>query len=553
MSPDRPDVPSARDFTGDPGYGPAPMATDDGEFGVGPGGRGRAVLVGAGPGDPDLITVRGAAALRTAEVVLFDELVCDDLLALAPADAVLINVGKRGHDAPTKSQDEINKLIVEHALAGRCVVRLKGGDPFVFGRGGEEASVCCAAGVPFTVVPGVSSSISALAYAGIPITDRRHAASFAVVTGHKDPTKVSEATRWAELGTAVDTLVVLMGMRNLGELARRMIEGGKDPATPAAAVMNGTLPSQRVVTAELCGLAEAVAEAGLGAPAAIVIGNVVRLREELGWWEKRPLFGMKVLVTRTPEQAGEMALALRAVGAEPVRIPMIELVGPADTTAIDAALAAIDDYDAILFASANAVEFTLERARKTGVDLAAANLRFGCVGPQTARALLDAGLPVQIMPGSAVGGADAEALLAEILEHYPPAGRRFLLPRAERGRENLRDGLVRAGATVDAVTAYRNRRPDIDGEGLSERIATGDIAVLTFTSPSTVRHLLEVLTDEARAALPERILAAVGPTTAAALRDAGLEPTVVPERPGGRELVTALVAYVAAARSAETA
>ena len=316
---------------------------------------GRVVLVGAGPGDPELLTRRGAEALRVADVVVHDALASRELLALAPAHAECIDVGKRGHEETTRPQEEINALLVRLAREGRNVVRLKGGDPFVFGRGGEECSALAAAGVPYEVVPGVSSVIGALAYAGIPVTDRRHAASFAVVTGHKDPTKVSEETRWGELATAADTLVILMGMRNLEALVQRILAGGRAPATPAAAVMEGTLPSQRVVEAPLAELPRRVQEAGLGAPSLIVVGDVVTLRESLAWYEKRPLFGRRVLVTRAEDQADDMVAALRAAGAEAVVTPMIRIAPPESFAAADAALARLGDYDVLLLTSANAI------------------------------------------------------------------------------------------------------------------------------------------------------------------------------------------------------
>ena len=332
---------------------------------------GRVILVGAGPGDPDLITVRGAAALGQADVVLYDELASDELLSLAPEGAERINVGKRGHDAPTRGQESINDLIVEHACRGRLVVRLKGGDPFVFGRGGEEASACAAAGISYEVVPGISSAIAAPAYAGIPVTDRRYSASYAVVTGHKDPTRVSQGTRWADLGRAVDTLVILMGMRNLPTLVSRLIEGGKAPTTPAAAIMSGTLPEQRTVVSTLEALPAEVAAAGLGSPAAVIIGDVVSLRDELSWWERAPLFGRRVLVTRARHQAGELASALRAAGAIPVVRPLIALRAcdePEALAKIDAALGQLSEYDDILFSSTNSVRFFVEHARRYGCD-----------------------------------------------------------------------------------------------------------------------------------------------------------------------------------------
>ncbi len=508
--------------------------------------RGRVILVGAGPGHPGLLTLRGAQALSRADVVLYDELAAPELLSLAPAAALRINVGKRGHDAPTRSQSDIHALMLEHARAGRTVVRLKGGDPFVFGRGGEEASVCRDAGVPFELVPGVSAAIAAPAFAGIPLTDRRYSASFAVVTGHKDPSRAREETRWAELGRAVDTLVILMGMRNLPELVKRVLEGGADPTRPAAAIMNGTLPGQQVVDAPLAELPERVAEAGLGAPAAVVIGDVVALREQIAWWENAPLFGTTVLVTRAEGQADEMIGALRAAGARPLHRPMIEFLPPeaADEAALQDALARLDAYDAVVFASSTAVRFTLAAAERGGVDLARTSTRFACVGPRTARELVDAGLPVHCI-GSTRDGGDAEALLAELTRSLPPAGRRFLLPRSQLGRDVLVRGLREAGAEVDAPTAYRNVRPRTDAAALRAGLVEGEIGVLTFTSPSSVTHLLELLDDESRAAAARCTIGAIGATTARALARAGLPAHVVPDRPDAVELVRALVRHAA--------
>ena len=516
---------------------------------------GRVVLVGAGPGDPDLVTLRGAAALRAADVLLYDELAPDELLALAPPGAERINVGKRGHAEPTRSQAEIEALMIERALAGSRVVRLKGGDPFVFGRGGEEATACAEARIPFEVVPGVSAALAAPAYAGIPVTDRRHAASFAVVTGHKDPTRVSEATRWAELGRAVDTLVILMGMKNLGEIVERVLEGGRDPTTPAAAIMDGTLGRQRVVTAPLRELPARVRAEGLVAPATVVIGSVASLGETLRWWERAPLFGLRVLVTRAREQAGELASALRVRGAEPVLVPMIRLEPPEDPSELDAALARLaaassdaPAYDAIVLSSANALEFLVRRARIRGVDLEGSGARFFCAGPQTARAVLDAGLAVHLVPGGS-GSGDAEAFLAEILRSFPPRGRRFLLPRSAIGREVLRDGLREAGARVDAVVAYQTLppRPDeVDPKALSRQIERGEVPMLTFTSPSTVRNLMATIDAPARASLEAGLCAAVGPTTAKALRSAGIEPEVVADRSGAAALAAAIEQHLEA-------
>lgn len=505
---------------------------------------GRLVLVGAGPGDPDLITVRGAAALGRADVVLYDELATFELLSLAPAEAERINVGKRGHDAPTRSQEDINTLIVERVRAGQVVVRLKGGDPFVFGRGGEEATAAVDAGLPYEVIPGVSAATAALAYAGIPVTDRRHAASFAVVTGHKDPTRVSEATRWGELGRAVDTLVVLMGMRNLPEIVERVIEGGRDPATPSAVVMSGSLARQRVVEAPLAELPAAVAAAGLTAPAAVVIGDVVSLRGKLAWWERVPLFGRRVLVTRAPHQALELARAIRAVGAEPVLHPMIELVAqddPGERAAIDAALEAWSRIDALVLSSSNAVDFLGAALAARRLDVAAFGGQVLCVGQKTAEAAVALGLPVHRV---ASGRSDAEGLLGEFLAHLEPEGLDVLIPRSDIGRTVIADGLTEAGAHVRSLPFYVNRRPAIDIEALRGSLTRGELDVLTFTSPSTVDHFVEVLDAASRVGAERTVIAAVGRTTAAALERHGLPADVVPARPDVRSLVDAIVAHV---------
>ncbi|MCH7707363.1 MAG: uroporphyrinogen-III C-methyltransferase [Myxococcales bacterium] len=499
---------------------------------------GRVLLVGAGPGDPDLITVRGAQALRSADVVVYDALAAEQLLDLAPPEAQRINVGKRGHDDPTRPQEETTALLLRLAQQGKTVVRLKGGDPFVFGRGAEEASALAEAGIPFEIVPGVSSVIGALAYAGIPITDRRYSASFAVVTGHKDPTRVTQDTRWADLGRAADTLVILMGMRNLEGLVEKIIAGGLSPETPAAVVVDGTLPSQRVVEAPLKQLAERVRAEGLGAPAVVVIGNVVKLRQHLSWIERRPLFGRRVLVTRTPEQASEWMEALRAAGADPQLMPMLRIEAASDLGPLDAALGRLHSYDALLITSANAIRFLAARARERDVLLREFGGSVVCVGPKSAEATLAEGLPVQTVPAERF---DAEGMLDAIEKQFPPAGRRFLLPQAEAARETLCEGLRAAGAMVDAVTAYRTLAPDTDAAALCERLTAGRLDVLTFASPSAVRNFMALLDRAARRAVADCLVAAIGPTTAEALRKEGLEPDVVPERANAADLVAALV------------
>lgn len=514
-----------------------------------PEGCGRVVLVGAGPGDPDLITLRGAKALSRADVVLYDQLATDELLDLAPSRAERINVGKRGHEEPTQSQAEINALIRDRALAGKNVVRLKGGDPLVFGRGGEEISVCAEAGIPFEIVPGVTSAIAALSYAGIPVTDRRYSASFAVVTGHKDPSRPAEQTRWRELGTAVDTLIILMGMRNLPKLVEELIAGGKSADTPAAAVMHGTLSMQKTCVSTLGALPEAVKAAGLGAPSAIVIGQVVKLREGLSWWEKQPLFGRQVLVTRALEQSAEISSALRTVGALPVVMPMIELCRVEDASTrreIERVLDEITAFGSIVFTSSNAVRFFAEElaahaAHREGSARLLDGTRTFCIGDRTASEALDAGFPVSVV---ASGRSDAEALLAQLLQALLQGEERVLIPRSRIARTTIADGLASAGVRVDSVAFYENRRPAVDEAALREKLQSGELFALTFTSPSTVEHFLQALDGPSREAAERCIVVAIGRTTARALEEAGLPPQVVPPKPDVQSMVDALVREV---------
>ena len=503
--------------------------------------RGKVWLVGAGPGAPDLITLRGAEALRRADAVVYDALASPRLLELAPPEADRIDVGRRGHDAPTRSQPEITALLVELASAGRRVVRLKGGDPYVFGRGGEEASALAAAGIPFEVVPGVSSALGALAYAGIPLTDRRHSASFAVVTGHSDPTVVSRETRWDLLARGPDTLVILMGMRNLRELLGRLEAAGRPGATPAAAVMSGTHPEQHVVSSTLAGLADAVESAGLGSPAVVVVGEVVGLRETLSWWERQPLFGRRVLVTRSREQAGAFVDALAAEGARAVCAPMIQLEAPADCSELDAALEDLGAYTQLVFTSANAVRFSAARARARGLELRPGPAtRVICVGPATARAALEG-------PGCPSTACRRPSTMPRrcwkgLLRDGDLAGQRVLIPRSDLARDTLPEGLRAAGARVDAVVAYRNLPAAIDAEALRRQLLAGELDALTFASPSAVRRFAALLDAQALAAARRCVVAAIGPVTARALERAGLPAAAVAGSATPAALVEALAA-----------
>ena len=502
--------------------------------------QGRVLIVGAGPGDPGLLTLRGAEALRSADAVVFDALVASELLALAPPEAERIDVGRRGQETLGRPQEEISALLVRLALEGKIVVRLKGGDPFVFGRGGEEASACAEAGVPFEVVPGVSAALAVAAYAGIPVTDRRHAASFVVASGHKDPATSATQVRWKELAHGADTLVILMGLKSLEGIVAELLANGRSPETPAAVISEATTPRQRVVTAPLAELPARVREAGLVAPATIVVGEVVRLRESLAWYERLPLFGRRVLVTRSEEQAGELMQALRGAGAEPVALPLLQIAACEDTRELDRALGSLEHYDVLLFTSANAVRIFVAHAAARGASLASAHLRIACVGPATAKAAAEAGLPAHVVPSERF---DAEGLLGALDIGLAPAGRRFLLPRSASARDVLPAGLRARGAQVDTIDLYRPEPSPVDGQWLRAELAAGHLDVLTFTSPSTVRHFFALLDDTARSAVAHAVVAAIGKVTAAALSKAGFAPQVVAVRAGGAALVEALAAY----------
>lgn len=503
--------------------------------------RGKVYLVGAGPGDPRLITLRGAELLRQADVIVYDALASAALLQLASPSAECIDVGKRGHDTKRCGQGEIDALLVALACAGKIVVRLKGGDPFIFGRGGEEASALAAADIPFEIVPGVSASSAAPAHAGIPLTDRRYAASFAVVTGHQDSEAKLPPARWAELARSVDTLVILMGMKNLRKIVTEILQGGCAAHTPAAAIMWGATPRQRVVVAPLAELPDAVEAAGLANPATVVIGEVVRLRDTLAWYESLPLHGLRVLVTRTPEQAGEMIDALYAAGAEPIAEPMLRIVPPASWAALDECLSKLAQYDFLIFTSQNAVQGFVERARAMAISLSDLHPTVICVGPKTAENAVQAGLAVQRMPARRF---DAEGVL-ELFVGEDLRGKQVLIPSAEKVREVLQAGLRRAGAQVATPTTYRTLAPDRDLpslQALRARLVRGELDVLTFTSPSTVENFLALLDAPARQAVSHAIMAAIGPVTAQALEKAGVTPQIVAKEASAAALIEALCA-----------
>jgi uroporphyrinogen III methyltransferase/synthase len=478
--------------------------------------KGFVSLIGAGPGDPGLLTLHGAKVLGAADVVIYDYLANPALLAHARPEAERIYVGKRA-GCHTLAQDEINALLVERALAGQRVARLKGGDPFVFGRGGEEALALVAAGVPFEVIPGVTSAVAAPAYAGIPVTHRGLASSFAVVTGHRDPDLDGSAIDWSHLARGVDTLVFLMGVGMLPDIVEKLVAHGRPAQTPVVLVRWGTTPDQQTVSGTLADIVEKVQAAGLKPPAVVVVGAVAVLREQIHWFEDRPLFGQRVLVTRTREQASELSARLRALGAEAVELPTIHIELPEDWTPLDGAIATLSRYDWIVFTSVNGVRFFWKRLAWAGLDARALHgLDLAAIGPATAAELAAHGLQADYVPDEYV----AEAVAAGLDDVHD---RRILLPRADIARPALAELLRAGGADVDEVTAYRTLQARAEPEALRDLLA--GISLATFTSSSTVRNLAAMLRDaglDLGQVLEHVAVACIGPITAQTARELGL-------------------------------
>lgn len=487
--------------------------------------NGKVFLVGAGPGAPNLITLRAADALRAAEVVVYDYLASPEILKFTPPAAARIYAGKRGGGERAAEQDEINRLLIEHARAGRRVVRLKGGDPFIFGRGGEECEALRAAGVEYEIVPGVTSAIAAPAFAGIPLTHRERGSFVVFATGHQDPAKDADwSVPWAELAHAArgrGTLVLLMATARMREIFTRMAAGGLPAETPAAAIQWGSTAAQRTVFATLGTLADDAARAGLGAPAVIVVGECAALGRELGWIERMPLFGRRILVTRAAANSGEFAGRLRALGAEAIEFATIASAPPSSYAALDRAIDEIGAFDWIVFTSAQGVASFIARMRERGRDIRAmSGAALAAIGPATAARLGDFALNVAATPREYRAEALIEAIGAEQI-----AGARILIPRAEIAREVLPDTLWRMGAReVVVAPAYRTIRPDAaEAERIVTLLDAGAIDLAAFTSPSTVDNFVAI----AGAAAARRAkAAAIGPITAATAREHGLEVAV---------------------------
>jgi uroporphyrinogen III methyltransferase/synthase len=502
--------------------------------------RGIVYLVGAGPGDPGLLTVKGKECLEQADVVLYDYLANPALLLHAPANAEHIYVGRRGRGR-YQEQSEINRLLIERAKSGQVVVRLKGGDPFVFGRGGEEAEAVAAAGVPFEVVPGVTAAVAVPAYAGIPVTHRTLASTMTIVTGHEDPSKGTTVIDWPKLAGTSGTLVFMMGMKTLPMIVARLLKDGRSPETPVAAVRWGTRADQRTIIGTLRDIVVKTQQARLEPPTVIVVGEVVKLREQLNWFEKRPLFGKRIVLTRAQEQAREFSRLLAAYGAETIEAPTIQIVPPASWKGVDQAIARLADYSWVIFTSMNGVASFMERLKLARKDVRAlAHLQIGAIGPRTAEELARHGLTPDIVPSE----YQAEGLLAALGTH-DLRGKRVLIPRAEVAREMLPEQLREKGATVDVISVYRTIAPEVDLNRLKAHIESGVIDAVTFTSSSTVRNFVDMMggVEQARRLGTKTTVACIGPITAQTAEESGLPVTIMPAENTVSALTQAIVRY----------
>lgn len=508
---------------------------------------GKVYLVGAGPGDPELITARGLRRLGEADVVLYDALVHPDQLNAARPDAELVFVGKRAGRAGQR-QDEINRRLVRAAREGKTVVRLKGGDPYLFGRGSEEAELLAAEGIAFEVVPGVPSPLAVTAYAGLSLTHRDLAASVAYVTATESVEKDRSSHDWSKLATATQTLVIFMGMRKLDSLMKLLIEHGRPPDTPVAVVQWASLPKQRTVVGTITNIHELASAAGLGLPALTIVGEVVRLRESLRWFDTKPLFAKRIVVTRAAHQAGSLASLLRDEGAEPIVAPTIRIAPPSDPGPLNHAVTHLDRYDWIVFTSVNTVDAFFSSLASAGLDVRALGGTKVCaIGKKTRASVRSRGVDADLDPGE----ARAEGIVAAL---RPLLGdrARVLLPRAEVAREILPDSLRDAGARVDVVAAYRNLPPEPHAlERLRRLIDPGESDAVLFTSSSTVEHLLDAIGNGAADRLNALDLFSIGPITTQTAERLGLRVSATSEEQTIESLVTTVRAYYAPPRDAD--
>ena len=501
---------------------------------------GHVYIVGAGPGDPGLLTLKGVGYLREADVVLYDDLLDSRLLEMASQACDRVYVGHRG-GSRARSQDDVNQLLIAYASEGRRVVRLKGGDPYVFGRGGEEALALKEAGIPFEVVSGVSAASGVPAYTGIPLTHRNIATSAVLVTGHEDPGKPSPSVDWGKLAQLESTtLIVFMGNRNLPDITTALIEGGRPPDTAAAVIEWGTWPHQHTVVSTLRDIVEQVRKEALKSPTLAVVGEVVSLREQLNWFEGKPLFGRRVLITRSREQAAPLQLMLEAEGADVSALPLLDIQPPRDWSELDAALGRLSDFDWVVFTSPNSVDFLFQRLDESARDSRAfGDVSVAAVGLSTADHLRLRGLLPDLVPDE-----QSQEGLALAFESLPVAGVDFLIPASSIGRTILDEKLAARGARVSRVVAYENRPPDPASAELPQALVDGAIGLFVFASPSSVRNFCDLMgRKRAVGRLADGHIASIGPTTTRAVEELGLKVEVQPEESSIPNLVAAICRF----------
>jgi uroporphyrinogen III methyltransferase / synthase len=482
-------------------------------------------LIGAGPGDPGLLTIKGRDILSTADVIVYDYLANAEFLSYAKPEAEIIYVGKKGGDH-TLSQEGINQLIVGKAKEGKSVARLKGGDPYMFGRGGEEAQELLAAGVPFEEVPGITSAIAGPAYAGIPLTHRDYASSVSFVTGHENPDKPGSSHNWKALATGTSTLVFFMGMKNLPHISKQLIENGMDPETPAALVHWGTTAKHRSMAATIATLPEEGVKQGFTSPSLIVVGNVVKLRDELNWFEQLPLRGKGVVVTRAREQASGMAKSLTQLGANVIQFPTIKIDPLEDYSEVHTAIKSLSEYEWVIFTSVNGVKHFWNQLAELGLDTRALGVsKIAAIGPATAEILREKGIEPDFVPEKYV----AEGVVKGLLERGMD-GSKILLPRAKVAREVLPEELRKAGAQVDILPVYETKPAGEQREEVLELIKNGGLSCVTFGSSSTVENFFDLVSPELVKEHRANVkLASIGPITTKTLEQFGFTPDIEPE------------------------
>ncbi len=511
--------------------------------------KGMVYLIGAGPGDPALFTIKGVKALSRADAVIYDNLVNSFLLKYAKDSAKLIYAGKQA-GIHSMDQESINSLLVQLAKKGLVVARLKGGDPFIFGRGGEEAQALAKEGIEFEIIPGITSAISVPTYAGIPLTHRKYSSSVTFVTGHEDPLKADSHISWKSVAGS-GTIVILMGIGNLEKIKQRLIKEGLSSETPFAIICNGTLPEQKVIQGKLSDMDTIAQQEHVRPPAVIVIGRVVELRRQISWFEKRPLFGKRIIITRPEEQADELVYPLMDAGADCILFPTIKIVAPEDWYTLDKAINELHKYNWIIFTSVNGVKFFFNRMmelKKDGRILG--NSKICAIGPKTAQALKNRCIVPDLMPEE----YRAEDIV-RCFSQIQIKGERFLIPRVDNARDLLPKELKKMGAKVDVVCAYRNILPEVEEqkkEKIREMLLKGKADIVVFTSPSTFYNfikLLDIPESRAKDYFKDIKIACIGPVTANAVKKTGLKPAIMPEKYDIPHLIEAIIVYYEQNRS----